>query len=102
MGFEKSGAPVFTPTKHKLFLFSKIIMLFIFLLIQGLGQVHLLGRWLVLLWIRSVMYIVYKMWNGLVVFDLEWVLKVHVTFIQELEIVIIENLDHVVKEYLSL
>ena len=48
------------------------------------------------------MYIVYKMWNGLVVFDLEWVLKVHVTFIQELEIVIIENLDHVVKEYLPL
>lgn len=48
------------------------------------------------------MYIVFKKLNGLVVIDLEWVLKVHVTFIQELEIVIIENLDHVVKEYLSL
>lgn len=48
------------------------------------------------------MYIVYKKMNGLVVFDLEWVLKVDVTFIQELEIATIENLGHVVKANLSL
>lgn len=48
------------------------------------------------------MYIVYKKMNGLVVFDLEWVLKVDVTFIQELEIATIENLAHVVKATLSL
>lgn len=48
------------------------------------------------------MYIVYKKMNGLVVFDLEWVLKVDVTFIQELEIATIENLNHVVKANLSL
>lgn len=44
------------------------------------------------------MYIVYKKMNELVVFALEWVLKVDVTFIQELEVVIIENLGHVVKK----
>jgi len=41
------------------------------------------------------MYIVYKKLNGLVVTDLEWVFKkVHVTFIQELEIVIIESVGN--------
>lgn len=48
------------------------------------------------------MYIVYKKMNGLVVVDLVWVLKVDVTFIQELEIVTIGNLGRVVKANLSL
>lgn len=63
--------------KHKLFLLAKKKNYYVvcIVLIQGCGQLHLLGRWLVLLWIGSVMYIVFKKLNGLVVTDREWVLK---------------------------
>lgn len=71
--------------KPKLLLFSKIIMLFILSWLQVEVKCTFVADDWCCYESEVLLYIVFKKLNGLVVIDLEWVWKVHVTFIQELD-----------------